>query len=88
MTIDIDRLSVLLDRGEDVQTLARQARADMHEANNAVRKHTGGEAAATVLRARAERRRAAHSILESRASLWAAYCNELRAVAKQHGVEL
>lgn len=88
-TIDIERLSTLLDRGADVQAAARQAREDLHDAEAAARKHEGDEASAAVLRARAERRRSAHAALETRASLWADYCNELRTVAKGHGgVEL
>lgn len=86
MTIDIDRLTTLLDRGADVQAAAGQARQVLQDAESALRNATGD--AEAVCRARVDRRRAALAPLEKRAQAWGTYCNDLRAFAKKNGVEL
>jgi hypothetical protein len=93
MKVDIERLSVLLDRGRDVETAARQAQRDLQDAETDVRQHTGDDdtaaAALSVLRARAERRRVAHEALQKRALVWREYGATLRETAKKYGgVEL
>ncbi|MBT2304702.1 hypothetical protein J7E70_30240 [Variovorax paradoxus] len=86
MTIDVERLGVLLDRGEDVQTAARQARSDLQEAERALRQHTGDDTARSALASRVDRRRAAHDALARRSHVWLEYCTTLRTCAQKYGV--
>lgn len=90
-TIDIERLSTLLDHGADAEAAGHTARAAAQEAEQALRIHIGASGNAdqtAMLQARVARRRAEQAVASARANSWLRYCDCLKALARKSGVSL